>query len=113
MLDNCTNVQYYGFTSKQSLLNKGKREMSELSEQSYNPNQLTISSLIPESVCQSAQLAACLMESGVSPQSESGSEEDYSYTYPNAATCPDCGGSMIRYGRCVSCPSCGLEGCGG
>lgn len=72
--------------------------MSELSEQSYNPNQLTISSLIPD-VTEAVY-------------SESGSEEDYSYTYPNAATCPDCGGSMILYGRCVSCPSCGLEGCG-
>ena len=32
--------------------------------------------------------------------------------YPNAATCPDCGSGMIRFGGCVACPACGLEGCG-
>ncbi len=39
-------------------------------------------------------------------------EQGDDYTYPNAATCPDCGAAMLRYGRCVTCPSCGLEGCG-
>ena len=31
--------------------------------------------------------------------------------YHNAATCPDCGGAMIRQGRCCVCPSCGFESC--
>jgi len=31
--------------------------------------------------------------------------------YQNAATCPDCGGGMIRLGGCCSCPSCGFESC--
>ncbi len=34
-----------------------------------------------------------------------------SYAYLNAATCPDCGGGMIRQGRCCACPSCGFESC--
>ncbi|MFQ5498637.1 MAG: hypothetical protein ACE5FH_03105 [Candidatus Zixiibacteriota bacterium] len=33
--------------------------------------------------------------------------------YQNAATCPDCGGGMVRYGSCFSCLSCGLSSCGG
>lgn len=89
--------------------------MSELSEPSYNPNQLTISSLIPdvtEAVYSDGRSSHLPAESGLSPHSELPAGDDYSCTYPNAATCPDCGGSMILYGRCVSCPSCGLEGCG-
>jgi|GEM_PF-3544989 len=39
------------------------------------------------------------------------SSEPDSLVYYNAATCPDCGGSMIRQGRCGVCPSCGLESC--
>jgi hypothetical protein len=31
--------------------------------------------------------------------------------YQNAATCPDCGGGMIRLGVCFSCPGCGFESC--
>lgn len=31
--------------------------------------------------------------------------------YQNAASCPDCGGGMIRLGVCFSCPSCGFESC--
>ena len=34
-----------------------------------------------------------------------------SYAYLNAETCPDCGGGMIRQGRCCACPSCGFESC--
>ena len=34
-----------------------------------------------------------------------------SYAYLNAETCPDCGGGMIRQGRCCVCPSCGFESC--
>ncbi len=33
--------------------------------------------------------------------------------YPNAGTCPDCTGAMIRLGTCFSCPSCGYQSCGG
>jgi hypothetical protein len=31
--------------------------------------------------------------------------------YQNAASCPDCGGGMVRLGVCFSCPSCGFESC--
>lgn len=31
--------------------------------------------------------------------------------YYHAATCPDCGGSMVRLGGCFSCPACGFESC--
>jgi hypothetical protein len=34
-----------------------------------------------------------------------------SYAYHNVETCPDCGGGMIRQGRCCACPSCGFESC--
>lgn len=33
------------------------------------------------------------------------------YQYRNAASCPDCGGGMVRLGSCFSCPSCGFESC--
>lgn len=33
--------------------------------------------------------------------------------YPNAGTCPDCTGAMVRLGSCFSCPSCGYQSCGG
>ena len=36
---------------------------------------------------------------------------DY-YTYLNAGTCPDCGASMFRQGRCFMCMSCGFTSCG-
>lgn len=32
--------------------------------------------------------------------------------YLNCATCPDCGGGMVRLGNCFSCPECGFESCG-
>lgn len=32
--------------------------------------------------------------------------------YHNVATCPDCGGGLLRLGTCCTCPSCGLEACG-
>ena len=32
--------------------------------------------------------------------------------YYNVATCPDCGGGLLRQGTCCTCPSCGLEACG-
>ena len=31
--------------------------------------------------------------------------------YQNAASCPDCGGGMVRLGGCFSCPGCGFESC--
>ena len=34
------------------------------------------------------------------------------YAYQNAATCPDCGGGMVKMGSCFSCQSCGFGGCG-
>lgn len=34
------------------------------------------------------------------------------YTYLNAATCPDCGGGMVRTGGCFTCMSCGFASCG-
>jgi len=37
--------------------------------------------------------------------------DNENYSYPNAASCPDCGGGMIRLGGCFSCPSCGFESC--
>jgi len=40
---------------------------------------------------------------------ESSSDE---ISYLNAATCPDCGGGMVRLGNCFSCPSCGYQSCG-
>ncbi len=40
-----------------------------------------------------------------------GGHESEDYAYHNAATCPDCGGGMIRQGRCCVCPSCGFESC--
>jgi len=43
------------------------------------------------------------------PDVSLGTPEDYAYL--NAATCPDCGSSMIRQGRCCVCPSCGFESC--
>lgn len=39
------------------------------------------------------------------------SADSDSYAYRNTATCPDCGGGMIRQGRCAACPSCGFESC--
>jgi hypothetical protein len=42
-----------------------------------------------------------------------GDEQDDSdgLSYLNAATCPDCGGGMVRLGNCCSCPSCGYQSC--
>ena len=37
---------------------------------------------------------------------------DDDYAYYNVATCPDCGGGLLRLGTCCTCPSCGLEACG-
>jgi hypothetical protein len=34
------------------------------------------------------------------------------YSYPNAASCPDCGAGMVRLGSCLSCPLCGFGACG-
>ncbi len=34
------------------------------------------------------------------------------YSYVNAASCPDCGGGMVKLGNCFSCPSCGFGSCG-
>ena len=34
------------------------------------------------------------------------------YAYLNAATCPDCGASMVRLGGCFTCMSCGFASCG-
>ncbi|UCG62661.1 MAG: hypothetical protein JSV52_05080 [Candidatus Zixiibacteriota bacterium] len=42
---------------------------------------------------------------------ETGNNE--SYTYLNAATCPDCGAGMVRLGGCFTCMSCGFASCGG
>ncbi len=33
------------------------------------------------------------------------------YSYVNAASCPDCGGGMVKLGNCFSCPSCGFASC--
>ncbi len=30
---------------------------------------------------------------------------------PDLRTCPDCHASMVRLGRCLSCPSCGWSSC--
>jgi hypothetical protein len=32
--------------------------------------------------------------------------------YYNAASCPDCGGGMVRLGGCFTCPGCGYQSCG-
>jgi predicted RNA-binding Zn-ribbon protein involved in translation (DUF1610 family) len=37
---------------------------------------------------------------------------DESYSYQNAASCPDCGSGMIRQGSCFACPTCGFGSCG-
>lgn len=34
------------------------------------------------------------------------------YSYPNAASCPDCGAGMVRLGSCFACPLCGFGACG-
>lgn len=69
----------------------------------FNPDQLTIASLVSNSSSDYPVL---------SMYAEFESSSDDQYSYPNAATCPDCDGGMIQYGRCVSCPSCGFEVCG-
>ena len=40
------------------------------------------------------------------------SDNQENYTYMNAATCPDCGGGMVRMGGCTTCQSCGFGTCG-
>ena len=42
---------------------------------------------------------------------DTGNNQDY--TYLNAATCPDCGGGMVRLGSCFCCMSCGFATCSG
>jgi hypothetical protein len=32
--------------------------------------------------------------------------------FHNSASCPDCGGGMVRLGSCSSCPGCGYQSCG-
>ena len=39
-------------------------------------------------------------------------EQSHDYAHVNAATCPDCGGGMVRLGGCFSCLSCGFGSCG-
>ncbi len=31
---------------------------------------------------------------------------------PSGGTCPDCGGPLVREGRCGTCPLCGYSACG-
>lgn len=50
-------------------------------------------------------------DAGLNPFASLQPEEVDSLVYYNAATCPDCGGSMLRQGRCGVCPSCGFESC--
>lgn len=38
-------------------------------------------------------------------------ENNESYTYLNASTCPDCGGGMVKLGGCFSCHNCGYGSC--
>ncbi len=33
------------------------------------------------------------------------------FTYKNITTCPDCGGSVMHEGGCVTCPGCGFSKC--
>lgn len=49
--------------------------------------------------------------SNVSAAVEIESDNSEDYAYMNAATCPDCGGSMVRMGGCTTCQSCGFGTC--
>lgn len=40
-------------------------------------------------------------------------EESADYCFHNAATCPECGGGMMRLGTCFVCGVCGSGGCEG
>ena len=33
------------------------------------------------------------------------------FTFKNITTCPDCGGSVMHEGGCVTCPGCGFSKC--
>ena len=35
-----------------------------------------------------------------------------SFSYFNAASCPDCGNGMVRQGGCLLCMTCGFSSCG-
>lgn len=48
----------------------------------------------------------------LSPAAAQSAEARPVYSYPNAASCPDCGAGMIRLGTCLSCPLCGFGACG-
>lgn len=66
---------------------------------------------VEQQECNTMALSTSVMF-GIECENYDEENQSENYSYLNDATCPDCGGGMVRLGNCHSCPSCGFESCG-
>ena len=101
----CSNLGLTPIHSEKATLREDMMQLHKLSITEDGVDRLMGSDRLEAMIDSTGEMA------GFGWGTNSGHYEEFQYL--NAATCPDCGGAMIRMGNCFSCATCGFGSCSG